>query len=1009
MSDFESLFNSSILKVSVPDTSIEFPPKGSTDEWLARLNSGSAERKQAFFDEQLHALVTLRINLPLSDTPVSQDKPPPELLSFLAHLQTTVEATYISSVPTALPDTPDTTRLSAPPRTGSLGLKITSRPGSQHPSIYPPNTPNPTPLTADHDRKYVQAEGTLLTASIWGQSADEESGEAFRLLWSEEEQVWVAVYRLGLRISFVSLKFDDPLLCLTVSETLREKSISLHQYPKHPLAAFLAAHGAIAPSTEVPLPSPRDKPTVTDENELNGLDEANILEGLACGPTYYTLSEDANALTLPTTRLGIVTRRKLFSLAPTSLPSPVAPSPSPLTALRTTHPTLRKSFRRTLGTASGFRVRMRTVFVPAVMLDEDGDEGGESDDTDADEQHAARDTPSGDDSDDSDEDEKAAEQKDLRESGNEERTVILSVEVENSGDSGPGVLFEVENVDVRIGGEGARSRLIGWGDGDAKSKEGSKFPIRIESMGQYNLLYAVSFLKTPNDMDGFSLSRDPSIAGAHNPELQRAVSITVYGRPIIPTGANKDGVYPTETFSSRWNCVLDLSASAANAQDQSVPRPDDLGTSSKFKDTLPEPPSPFPMSFSGARSPLPYAKGSSGSDSADRRASVPIRSPTSASIGGIGIAGVPKRHSLPGSQPGRIPSASGGWRSSTSMLNPGYQPARDLRPPNPISPGAGSSNANNRLSYMPPSVTVNVQNARSPTTYNAPYIAAAAPAAPFAFAHFDGSDDTRVTSPISITENGGMPPPTPAYPSYPSPSGLPVLPPSQNPIVSQNSGNVGPKIDVKRAKGVGLGVTLPGAPSPGGAVGGGSGSNTPLPLVPGAFGEQTMLRELQRAEESREAVVVSVGMLPVKRKHSLADALGGSSPDDQEEEPGKGTGPGKIYPLETFTLDIFVFNQSAWTRRLEVSFPDRRTGRKGALSEGARVKDWNGAPGILALDNRVRVGPLRPSTCQSVRMEFLALSPGVHSVDTLTLTDVESGISMNLRSVMDVVVHERFD
>lgn len=595
---------------------------------------------------------------------------------------------------------------------------------------------------------------------------------------------------------------------------------------------------------------------------------------------------------------------------------------------------------------------MRTVFVPAVMLDDEDDEEGASDVPGKGEQRAAVDTSSdddGSDSDDSEEEEKSAEQKDLRESGNEERTVILSVEVENSGDSGPGVLFEVENVDVRIGGEGARSRLIGWGDADTKRKEESKFPIRIESMGQYNLLYAVSFLKTPNDMDGLSLSRDPSVAGAHNPELQRAVSITVYGRPIIPTGTNKDRVYPTETFSSRWNCVLDLSASAANAQDPSAQRPNDLGASSRFKDTLPEPPSPFPMSFSGARSPLPLAKGGY---NADRRASVPIRSPTSASIGGLGIAGLPKRHSLPGSQPGRIPSASAGWRSSTSMLNPGYHPTRDLRPPNPISPGAGSSNTNNRLSYMPPSVTVGVQNARSPTTYNAPYMAAAAAAAPFASAHFEGNDDTRVTSPISIIENGGMPPPTPAYPSYPSPSGLPVLPPSQNPIVSQNSGNVGPKIDVKRAKGVGLGVMLQGAPSPGGAVGG---SNTPLPLVPGAFGEQTMLRELQRAEESREAVVVSVGMLPVKRKHSLAGALGGSSPDDEEEE-DMGTGPGKIYPLETFTLDIFVFNQSAWTRRLEVSFPDRRTIRKGTLGQGARFQGLNGAPGILALDNRVRVG-----------------------------------------------------
>lgn len=41
--------------------------------------------------------------------------------------------------------------------------------------------------------------------------------------------------------------------------------------------------------------------------------------------------------------------------------------------------------------------------------------------------------------------------------------------------------------------------------------------------------------------------------------------------------------------------------------------------------------------------------------------------------------------------------------------------------------------------------------------------------------------------------------------------------------------------------------------------------------------------------------------------------------------------------------------------------------------------------------------PLRPSACQSVRMEFLAVTPGVHPIDALTLTDVESGFSMNLR------------
>ena len=45
------------------------------------------------------------------------------------------------------------------------------------------------------------------------------------------------------------------------------------------------------------------------------------------------------------------------------------------------------------------------------------------------------------------------------------------------------------------------------------------------------------------------------------------------------------------------------------------------------------------------------------------------------------------------------------------------------------------------------------------------------------------------------------------------------------------------------------------------------------------------------------------------------------------------------------------------------------------------------------------LSPLRPTACQSVRMDFLAVLPGVHSIDTLTLTDTESGFSMNLRYI----------
>jgi len=125
-------------------------------------------------------------------------------------------------------------------------------------------------------------------------------------------------------------------------------------------------------------------------------------------------------------------------------------------------------------------------------------------------------------------------------------------------------------------------------------------------------------------------------------------------------------------------------------------------------------------------------------------------------------------------------------------------------------------------------------------------------------------------------------------------------------------------------------------------------------------------------------VVVSVGVLPPEKQRFGSD-------------PTKG----RIFPNDKFTLDIFVFNKSSWMRRFEITYPDARTSRK-----------TGGQTGIMPLANRIRIGPLRPSTCQSVRMDFLVLTPGVHSVDVLTLTDVGTGYAVNLRSVVDIVVHE---
>ncbi|KAF8872471.1 hypothetical protein BD779DRAFT_343814 [Infundibulicybe gibba] len=71
-----------------------------------------------------------------------------------------------------------------------------------------------------------------------------------------------------------------------------------------------------------------------------------------------------------------------------------------------------------------------------------------------------------------------------------------------------------------------------------------------------------------------------------------------------------------------------------------------------------------------------------------------------------------------------------------------------------------------------------------------------------------------------------------------------------------------------------------------------------------------------------------------------------------DAEDGDGDGAGltrKIFPRDYFTLDIFVFNQSTWTRRFEVSWPDARHSRGQGAGGG-------GNPGVISLDNRVRVG-----------------------------------------------------
>lgn len=660
-------------------------------------------------------------------------------------------------------------------------------------------------------------------------------------------------------LAYLRLPFSDPLLCLTLSATLRDKGLSLSQ-STHPLVAYLVRMGMISHLDSGAVTSGEDDEE-DEENEDTGFEEINLLDGLTLGASMHhasvvyghlvcfvvaSISSDSESLHVPSTRLGNATRQRLFSLPPVSAPTQTPPSTSKLTP----NHILRKSYRKILQTVSGFRVRMRTVFVPHVLLPRNPS-ASESDQNTYD----RADFVNG---------------NEEREAGNSERTVVLCVEVENSGESGPAMGFSLERLDVKIGGEGATTRLIGWGECAFDSDtENHLFPLLIGSMEQYNLLYVVSFWSTPNDQESFLLTGQ----GFNDGELQRAVAITVYGRPYLTSQVKDENnilSYPTPTFSSRWNCILDLSSKSREEQLNFL-------ETSVGRSALPEPPSPFPgrtalSSLFSSRAPT---------------------TPTPQAIAG-------KRHTLPGS----------------IMAMRAINPPANLRLslPSREHPG-GSAVLPPLTSFTPPSVAIQTFNRSVPTTFGM------TPPPPSGAGGFNVH-----TLPPEMPAQPFVTLPTPAYPAF---SPMTVNTPYTQALGSQQ-GYSGPSVEIKRERGMGMMTAVP---------------QTPFPTV---LNTQFDSRQ-PMPEPSGEPVVVSVGLLPIDS--------GDSYPFGQR----------KLYPSDQFTLDIFVYNQSSWTRRFEVSYPNadrrqRKTEQNKAIpgSRGKSVLEELKAsiapPGILPLQNRVRVG-----------------------------------------------------
>jgi hypothetical protein len=653
---------------------------------------------------------------------------------------------------------------------------------------------------------------------------------------------------------------------------------------------LLDAAGGVAPSRP-PSPTHSISDSGDARRDLTSLAEVNLLEGLAAGPSFAL--EGPNAVTLPSTRLGTTTRRQAFSLAATSSGTPRSAGAAPPTAVPKTTQTLRRAFRKTLGTAAGFRVRMRTVFVPHVL-------GGSG-----------------------------AGDVDAPAAGSAESSVVLCVELENTGDASLG--FAVARVDVDVSGDGARATMLG----------GSQLPVRLPPHAQHNLLYAVSFVRTAAAADGAP------------DDVQRAVAIFVHGRPYAPRAGGQFDIdaddaalhFPAREFASRWNCVLDLDP-RRNRDSRDLTGLDISGG----REVLPEPATPFP-----ADSPHTATAGMFGT-----------------STPGFGPPGAPpaKRHTVGAFAPGtpgsaRRPSlqtAPMDYGSPKAMLNPLLAQERAA--------AIAGRRASEPAGAMPPSLALQQSLAAAGKNTTTTY----APASPT-----PTSTRPPALFPPPFSASIPQPPPTPAYPAYPNAPPSPA-PPGATPMAGLGAGNgpTGPAIDIARWRG-GFSNGVPPTPAP--HVPTGLSINVNAALAASTWGAPASARGFSAVQKEAaydgEPLVVSIGLLPRPRKRPSSATASGMDPTDGSDSDTESDSESpehdvdeRIFPLDRFTLDIFVFNRSSWTRRLEVSYPERRRRRQAAARRPQSESYFPGlppppaasadakeeVPGILPLENRVRIG-----------------------------------------------------
>ena len=238
-------------------------------------------------------------------------------------------------------------------------------------------------------------------------------------------------------------------------------------------------------------------------------------------------------------------------------------------------------------------------------------------------------------------------------------------------------------------------------------------------------------------MDAFSFARAAGVGGPPQSNLQRAVAINIFGKPYIsprPSTETSPLLNPANTFSSRWNCVLDLAAH----QSQALDAMNVSNAAGGHPSILPEPASPFPVFANNSAS---YSRTHyTGSGTSTYTA-------------------------------GAIPQAS---NKRSTLTHSGYFAGRSI---NDLTPNRSAMFLHPEFAISPPnsgrlstsSIPISSGGHKFPTTYSAP----SPPPPPHTPGVPLSSAGTEAEEHLGPPFDARTTPQTPSYPTFPSKSNIP--------------------------------------------------------------------------------------------------------------------------------------------------------------------------------------------------------------------------------------------